>query len=106
VMGIDALGGPVDGPLVHRPEIVRGFGAGPLVTAGLMASIATSERGGLKGIPTGAAARPIINKVSALARPDALAVAAAVLEREHPSIDRVLMTDMRTGVFSFATTRG
>ncbi len=83
-----------------------GFGAEPLVTVELMASIATSARGGLKGVPQGAVARPIINKVSERERPEALAVAAAVLEREHPSIDRVLVTDMRTGTFSIVTARG
>jgi probable selenium-dependent hydroxylase accessory protein YqeC len=106
VMGIDVLGEPVDGPLVHRPEMVRGFGGGPLVTADLMASIAASDRGGLKGMPKGAAARPIINKVSALTRPCALAVAATLLERGHPSIDRVLVTDMRTGTFGIVTAGG
>lgn len=106
MMGIDALGVPVDGPQVHRPELVRGFGAGPLVTVKLMALIATSDRGGLKGVPRGAAARPIVNKARDGARPGALAVAAAILEREHPSIDRALVTDIRTGTFSIVTARG
>jgi molybdenum cofactor cytidylyltransferase len=103
MMGIDALGAKVDGPLVHRPEVVRTFGAGSLVTPELMAAIAVSDSGGLKGIPEGAAARPIINKVTESSRSDALAVASAILERGHPSIDRALVTDIRAGIFSVVT---
>jgi probable selenium-dependent hydroxylase accessory protein YqeC len=105
MMGIDALGGRLDGPMVHRPELVRNFGPGPLVTMELMASIAASERGGLKGVPKGAAARPVINKASESSRSDALAVAAAITERGCPSIDRTVVADIRSGIFSVVTGR-
>lgn len=106
MMGIDALGKPVDGPSVHRPEVVRGFGSGPLVTPELMASIAASDCGGLKGVPEGAVARPIINKVSESTRSDAFGVAEAILRRGHPSIDRAVVADIRAGAFSIVTGRG
>jgi molybdenum cofactor cytidylyltransferase len=105
VMGIDALGEPVDGPMVHRPELVRAFGA-PSVTVELMASLAASPRAGLKGAPAAAAARPIVNKADVARRADAEAVAAAVLAFGPPQIDRALVTDIATSSFAVVTRRG
>jgi len=104
VMGIDALGEPLDGPLVHRPELVRAFG-GPSVTVELMASLAASPRAGLKGAPTAAAARPIVNKAAGARRADAETVAAAVLAFERPQIDRALVTDIATSSFAVVARR-
>jgi molybdenum cofactor cytidylyltransferase len=101
VMGIDALGAPVDGPLVHRSEAVRAFGA-PAVTVELMAALAASPEGGLRGVPAGAAARPIVNKAAGARRAGAEAVARTILSLGRPQIDRALVTDIETSAFAAA----
>ena len=103
--GIDAVGAILDGPLVHRPELVRRFGSGPVVTPELIAALASSEHGGLKGVPDGAAARPILNKVTIGTRDSALTAAAGILDRAGTAVDRVLVTDVRGGEFLFLTRR-
>jgi len=105
MMGIDALGRPVEGASVHRPEVVLAYGQ-TTVTAGLMAAVTASPSGGLKGVPPGAVARPIINKALGPLTREAATVAAAVLAQGHPSIDRVLVTDLQSGTFGVLRRRG
>jgi molybdenum cofactor cytidylyltransferase len=65
VAGVDVLGTPIDGPLVHRPTLVaRILDAPPdtLIQAEHVSRLLSHREGGLKGIPAGAEVRVLLNK--------------------------------------------
>ncbi len=66
VVGIHALGQPLDGAHVHRAEIVArlaGAHLGDPITPLTITRVVASERGGLKGLPSHARVIALINQV-------------------------------------------
>jgi molybdenum cofactor cytidylyltransferase len=63
VVGIDALGKPLDAEHIHRPEQVRAIYDGDIVTPEMIAAVLVSTQGGRKSVPAGARVIGLINKV-------------------------------------------
>jgi molybdenum cofactor cytidylyltransferase len=63
VVGIDALGKPLDAEYIHRPEQVRAIYDGDIVTPEMIAAVLVSAQGGRKSVPAGARIIGLINKV-------------------------------------------
>jgi molybdenum cofactor cytidylyltransferase len=104
VVGVDALGRPLIEKYVHRAGRVAelsGVEVGVEVTPEIVASVLAHPLGGLKGLPPGARAVPLINKVESaqqlnaaheiarhlLAHPRVDAVAIGAVQREDPVIE-------------------
>jgi probable selenium-dependent hydroxylase accessory protein YqeC len=102
IAGLDALGRSIEPGGVHRPELVRRLTDSDVVTPKGMASVLTSDDGGMKSVPPGAEVRPILNKLDAVARADALSVASAVLSARPDRIRRVLLASMRDSRYLLA----
>lgn len=65
VVGLDVIGTPADGELVHRPERVLqllGVDAGAEISEQHVVWLLRAPDGGLKGAPRGAAIRALLNK--------------------------------------------
>jgi len=100
VASVRAIGRPLDAPSVHRPERVAdivGSEVGETVTAESVGRVLGSESGGLKAVPRGASATPMLNKADTprdrgLAR-EAVRTALAASDR----LDRGLVTSFETG---------
>jgi molybdenum cofactor cytidylyltransferase len=101
MVGIDALGHPLDATHVHRPERVAaltGAELGRPVTPELIAAVLTHPQGSLKGVPPQARVVGLVNKAHTEAEMDAArhladlllsaprfeAVAIGALQREDP----------------------
>lgn len=70
VVGIDALGRPLDERYVHRPGLIQaisGYHAEPLVTDTMIAALVTSPKGYRNHCPPEAQFLPVINKVETAA---------------------------------------
>jgi probable selenium-dependent hydroxylase accessory protein YqeC len=104
VASAGAIGEPLTGETVHRPErvaAVTGAEVGDEITPELVGRVLADERGGLKGVPPGATAIPLINAVDddadeAVARE----VARVVHERADASgvdVPRVVLARMIDG---------
>lgn len=66
IASVHAVGKPLDEEFVHRPErvaSVTGLDIGEEITAADVASVLASPDGGLKSVPDGATAIPVLNKV-------------------------------------------
>jgi molybdenum cofactor cytidylyltransferase len=63
VVGVDAVGQPLDAMHVHRPERVARIHSGAVVTPAMVAAVATHPRGGGKHVPPGARRALLVNKV-------------------------------------------
>ena len=66
VASAHVVGEPLTEDLVHRPELVAeiaGIDVGDEVTPEVVAAVLASDRGGMKGVPDGATAVPLVNKV-------------------------------------------
>lgn len=66
VASVAVVGEPLAAERVHRPErvaAVAGVEEGDEVTPAVVARVLASEAGGLKGVPSGATAVPLLNKV-------------------------------------------
>ena len=104
VVGIDTLARPLTEDYVHRAARLAelaGVEIGVEVTPEIVASVLAHPLGGLKGLPPGARAVPLINKVESveqlnaareitrhlLAQPEIDAVAIGAVEREDPVIE-------------------
>ena len=102
VASVHAVGEPLTGEVVHRPERVSeitGLSEGEELTAEAVGRVLASPEGGLKGVPAGATAVPLVNKVDdevfeGVAREVAEAALAA---DESGRIDRVVLAAMREG---------
>jgi molybdenum cofactor cytidylyltransferase len=71
VVGVDSLGHPLTEEYVHRAGRVAGLAGvevGVEVTPEIVASVLAHPQGGLKGLPSGARAVPLINKVESAER--------------------------------------
>jgi probable selenium-dependent hydroxylase accessory protein YqeC len=105
VAGLDALGRRIEPGAVHRPELVRKLTDSDVVTPEGLASVLTSDEGGLKGTPPGAEVRPILNKLDAVPLEKALEAAEAVLAAKPERIRRVLLTSLLDSQYLVVTPR-
>jgi probable selenium-dependent hydroxylase accessory protein YqeC len=96
LVGIDALGRPLDEETAFRAERVAeltGTRLGGLVTPQLVATVMTHPWGLMKGAPAGARIIPVINKVETTAGfTGAREVAREVLEKGGRQIKRVMLS--------------
>ncbi|WP_336325898.1 selenium cofactor biosynthesis protein YqeC [Halovenus sp. HT40] len=66
IASVHAVGEPLSEETVHRPErvaTITGLSEGEQITPADVASVVASPDGGLKGVPEGATAIPVLNKV-------------------------------------------
>jgi molybdenum cofactor cytidylyltransferase len=66
MVGMDALGRPLDATAVHRPERVAaltGAAPGAPITPAIIAQVLVHPQGGARGLPPGARLVPFLNKV-------------------------------------------
>lgn len=99
VASVQAVGKPLSEEHVHRPERIAeltGLSPGERIGPADLATVVSHDRGGLKSLPDGAAAVPLLNMVDdddleATARP----IAAELLS--DPRIDRVILGRMDRG---------
>jgi len=95
VVGIDALGLGLTEENVFRPQVVSrltGVPSGGVISADAIATLITHPEGIIKGSPAHARIVPLINKMdleAGLARASDLA--ARILEKGHPQIERVVL---------------
>jgi probable selenium-dependent hydroxylase accessory protein YqeC len=101
MVGLDVLGRTIDRDAVHRPEIVAALSRTDRVTPEVIVQIVTSHEGGLKNVPPRALVRPVLNKVLPDSSDTAFEIASAILEGSGGVVDRVVVADILTGVFSF-----
>lgn len=99
VASAHVVGEPLTEELVHRPEHVAdiaGISVGDEVTPEVIGRVLASPAGGLKGVPAGATAVPLVNKVDDEADETvARAVAETVLEHADRSVvPRVVLAQM------------
>jgi molybdenum cofactor cytidylyltransferase len=97
VVGIDAIGAPLDNEHVHRAERVAelaGVKIGSTVEPGLVARVIASERGGLKNRPPEARVTPLINKAENVAQLLIARDVAGKLLRDH-SMQTVVIGTVR-----------
>lgn len=102
VASVHAVGKPLSDEAVHRPgrvSAITGLDPGDEITAEAMGEVLASPEGGLKGVPEGATAVPLVNKVDDEAFESVgRAVAAAALEADESGrIDRVVLARMLEG---------
>jgi molybdenum cofactor cytidylyltransferase len=91
MLGIAALGAPLDDAHVHRAAIVARLAEasiGDLVTPRVVARVLTHPEGGLKGKPRGARVITLVNQVETGAQAD-VARAVARLLLDHAGMDAV-----------------
>jgi molybdenum cofactor cytidylyltransferase len=93
VIGVETLGRPLTDRYVHRAARVAelaGVRVGAEVTSEIVAAVLTHPQGGLKGLPPGARAVPLINKVES---PQRLAAARDLAGQlmAHPRVDAVVI---------------
>jgi len=99
VVGIDALGCQLTEENVFRPEIVSritGLPLGSIISAETIATLVTHTEGIIKGSPGHARIIPLLNKIDlegGLSK--ARDLAAKILERKHPRIDKVLLAQVQ-----------
>lgn len=90
VVGIDAVGQPLNEDTVHRPERISQLSGTPLespITAETVAAVLRHPQGGLRGVPDSARVVSLLNKVDSETRLHALRIAARVRD----SVDMVLI---------------
>jgi probable selenium-dependent hydroxylase accessory protein YqeC len=63
VVGVDAVGAPLDADHVHRPALVARIHPGATVTPEMIAAVAVHPQGGCKNVPQGARVAVLVNKV-------------------------------------------
>lgn len=95
VVGMDAVGRPLDETHVHRPErvsAITGTLIGAPVTAETVAGVLLHPEGGRKGTPAGARWAPLLNKADTAERREVADAVALLLTR---SVDRVVIAQAR-----------
>ncbi|MBI3962947.1 MAG: putative selenium-dependent hydroxylase accessory protein YqeC [Deinococcus sp.] len=97
VLGLEAIGSPIDDEHVHRPELVAEFSGLPLgaaLTIQGAAQVLLHPRGGFRNVPAGARRMVLMNKVDDAER---LATAQALTQLlMQAGIPRVLLASLRT----------
>jgi probable selenium-dependent hydroxylase accessory protein YqeC len=96
MVGIDALGKPLNEEVAFRPERIAELTKtrlGETITPHLIAALITHPQGLIKGAPPGARIIPLINKVETTQMlPGAREVARGVLEKGGAQIERVVLS--------------
>ncbi len=96
IASVHAVGRPLTEEYVHRPERVAAITdleVGDRITPAAVATVVSSDAGGLKGIPADATAIPLLNKVDdADDEETAREIAAAILEQAD--VPRVVLARM------------
>lgn len=96
IASVKAVGKPLDDEHVHRPERVAaltGLQLGEAITADTVAQVLADPAGGLKGVPAGATAIPVLNMVDdAALEAVAREIAAGIYERGD--VPRVVLTKL------------
>ncbi|MFC4248870.1 selenium cofactor biosynthesis protein YqeC [Natribaculum luteum] len=96
IASVHAVGKPLTEEYVHRPERVAAITdleVGDRITPAAVATVVSSDEGGLKGIPAGATTIPLLNKVDdAGDEGTAREIAAAILEQAD--VPRVVLARM------------
>ena len=99
VVGIDAVGCRLTEEKVFRPEIVSrllGLPLGEVISAEAIASLITHPQGIIKGSPVHTRIIPLLNKVDlAGGLSKARDLAAKILEKRHPQIQKVLLAQVQ-----------
>jgi molybdenum cofactor cytidylyltransferase len=93
VVGLDALGAPLDDAHVHRPERIAqltGATLGALITPALIAAVLAHPLGGAKGLPPAARLTPILNKAETMPALTAAHEIARLL-LDAPQVDNVII---------------
>ncbi len=96
MVGLDVLGQPIGSPGVHRPERISellGLEPSQPIGAREIARLLGSARGGLKGVPSGAQVRILLNK----ADPPRLAAGREIAGQllESPGIQAVILASLQ-----------
>lgn len=94
VVGLNALGKPLDDRVAHRPELVADLMGGTVVTPELIAALVLSNKGGLKNAPARASVRPLLNRVRTTGKDVAGSIARAILWGSHGRVERVVVSDL------------
>jgi probable selenium-dependent hydroxylase accessory protein YqeC len=99
VVGVDALNSPLSQEIAFRPEIITrltGLSEGGIITPEVIATLVTDEKGIIQHTPRKARIVPFINKVELARHPaEVKNLAAAILSRRHPQIQRVVSGSLR-----------
>jgi molybdenum cofactor cytidylyltransferase len=93
MVGIDAVGQPLDDAHVHRPERVSaltGAAPGQPITPQHVAAVLSHAQGGLKDVPSHARVMALLNKVETAAQEETAHLLARLL-LETPRIDAVVI---------------
>ncbi|WP_224448784.1 selenium cofactor biosynthesis protein YqeC [Haloprofundus salilacus] len=92
------VGEPLDEKMVHRPERVAeiaGIDVGNAITTETVAAVLASDEGGLKRVPEGATAVPVVNKVDDEQLADVgREIASKILERAGGRVEQVVLARM------------
>ena len=97
VASVGAVGEPLTAETVHRPERVAAItdaALGDEITPDLVGRVLAHERGGLKGVPDGATAIPLVNAVDDDAD-EAMAREIARVVHERAAVSRVVLARMK-----------
>jgi probable selenium-dependent hydroxylase accessory protein YqeC len=100
VASVQAVGEPIEAPIVHRPErvaTIAGSSVGEPVTPDVVGRVLGSEAGGLKGVPEGAAVTPVVNKADTPRLREAARRAVRVALDCSPRLVGGLVTSFETG---------
>jgi len=92
VVGLNAIGCPLDDGNVHRPEIaavLADVAVGSPITPETVARVLSHPEGGAKNLPPGARLVPLLNKVDLCDMQTAGEIAEKLLK--HPNVDSVLV---------------
>jgi len=96
---VDALNSPLSQEIAFRPEIITrltGLSEGGIITPEVIATLVTDEKGIIQHTPRKARIVPFINKVELARHPaEVKNLAAAILSRRHPQIQRVVSGSLR-----------
>ena len=95
VVGLSALGKPLDAETVHRPEIfarLSGLQLGETITAAALTRVLTHPEGGLKNIPPAARRVALLNQADT---PDLQAQADAIAKALLPAYHSVVVASLK-----------
>jgi probable selenium-dependent hydroxylase accessory protein YqeC len=100
VAGMDALNVPLSSGIAFQTGLITGLTGVPeggIITAEAISTLLTHERGIIQYVPPSSRIVPFLNKAELAAGEDIEALAAAILSRRHPQIDRVAAASLRDG---------
>jgi molybdenum cofactor cytidylyltransferase len=99
VAGLTGLGSPLNGELVHRPQIfseLSGLPQGEIVTPEALARVLAHPQGGLKNVPPSARRLALLNQADT---PELQAQGGKLAKLLLPDYDSVLVGSLRAGNF-------